>query len=125
MYDFRNTIACIALIGCTIGLVGYSPVCASAPELSPCPSQFHSITLHTNAKLCQIFDSSTPASMIYHVNNTPRDVVAFFLADRRLVKNASLHNRVLLMSADKSYRVIVSPDGAGSQVDILITTPSV
>jgi hypothetical protein len=98
---------------------------ASSPEISTCPSVFYSINLHNDAKLCQIFDSSKPASLIYHVNETPNNVVAFFLVDRRLTKHSHIHNRVLLMNADKTHRVVVSPDGDGSQVDILVIAPSV
>lgn len=98
---------------------------ASSPEISTCPSVFYSINLHNDAKLCQIFDSSKPASLIYHVNETPNNVVDFFLVNHQLTKHSHIHNRVLLMNADKTHRVIVSPDGEGSQVDILIIAPSV
>lgn len=96
---------------------------ATGPEVSDCPSAFHGVSIHGDAKLCQIFDSDSPSSMVYHVKQPPKQAVSFFLSDNRLSIQSNVRDRTLIMSSDKNHRVIVSPDGSGSQIDILVITP--
>jgi hypothetical protein len=106
-----------------IGLSFSAAAFASGPDVSDCPTAFHGVSVHTGAKLCQIFDSGSPSSLVYHVPETPQQAISFFLDDTRLTVHSNVRNRTLLMSGDKNHRVIVSPDGKGSQIDILIISP--
>lgn len=106
------------------GLLSGSTVHAEGPEVSTCPNEFHSLAVHDEAKLCQIFDSTNPSSMVYHVKEAPDDAIAFFLQNQNLSMASSENNRTLIMNDSKTHRVIVSPDGNGSQIDILIINAS-
>ena len=97
---------------------------AEGPDVTSCPDAFHGIKLHDDAKLCQIFDSGSPASMVYHVTESPRKAIDFVLQDGRLAVKSNVHQRTLIMSSDRNHRIIVSPDGTGSQIDILIIKPN-
>lgn len=106
------------------GLLSSSVVLADKPDTSTCPNEFHSLAIHSEAKLCQIFDSTTPSSMVYHVKEIPSDAIAFFLENQTLSLSSSENKRTLIMNSTKTHRIIISPDGNGSQVDILITNAS-
>ncbi|MBO1256354.1 hypothetical protein J3L16_11740 [Alteromonas sp. 5E99-2] len=107
-----------------LGLLSTSNTHAEGPEVSTCPNKFHSLTVHEEAKLCQIFDSTPPFSMVYHVKEMPDDVIAFFLRNKNLSMASRENNRTLIMNDSKTHRVVVSPDGNGSQIDILVINPS-
>ncbi len=93
----------------------------SQPEISSCPAAFFAVKVHEDAKQCQPFDTDMPASMVYFIADTPDAIVAYYLA---LMPDLSLkgeHNqRVLLVNDAQNVRVVVSPDGEGAQVDILV-----
>lgn len=108
----------VALLSVFVSSISY----AVGPSITDCPSEFHSIAVHNNAKLCQVFDTGLPASMVYHVDSSPNNIMSLILEDSRMQFVSNVQSRILLMSKNKQYRVVVSPDGEGSQVDILITS---
>ena len=93
----------------------------SQPQISSCPTEFFAVKIHGDARQCQPFDTEMPASMVYFIGDTPDAIVAYYLA---LMPDLSLkgeHNeRVLLVNDAQNVRVVVSPDGDGAQVDILV-----
>lgn len=93
----------------------------SQPQISACPGEFFAVKIHEDAKQCQPFDTELPASMVYFIGDTPDAIVAYYLA---LMPDLSLkgdHNgRVLLVNQAQNIRVVVSPDGEGAQVDVLV-----
>lgn len=97
----------------------------SAPEMQPqitsCPTQFHSVSIHENARQCQPFDAELPASLVYFVADTPDAIVAYYLALMpELGLKGEFNQRILLLNTQQNVRVVVSPDGEGAQVDILV-----
>ena len=100
-----------------------APSSASSPDVKACPESFHSVALHKDAKLCQIFDDGMPATMVYHLPLPVGEAVMFYLQDNNMIARSTVRNRTLLSSQDSNQRVVVSPDGDGSQIDILIVKP--
>lgn len=94
----------------------------NSPNISDCPTQFHSVSIHQDAKLCQIFDDKLPASMVYHVAISPTEAIAFYLDNSALLKRSTVRERTFLSNENNNYRVVVSPDGTGSQIDILVVS---
>jgi hypothetical protein len=93
----------------------------SKPNTTPCPSEFHAVTLSLDASQCQQFESETPAAMVYHTALTPSQVVSFY--KERLPKfktHPAINQRTLITSKERNTKIVVSPDNAGAQVDILV-----
>ncbi|WP_420933751.1 hypothetical protein ACOJR9_15120 [Alteromonas sp. A081] len=132
---FKNAIACAAL------LLGSASVHADTiateqekvqktaqktetlgkPNTTPCPNEFHSIVLSSDATQCQQFESETPAAMVYHTALTPSQVVSFYKERFPLFKtHPAINQRTLITSKERNTKIVVSPDNAGAQVDILV-----
>lgn len=93
--------------------------------ITKCPSEFNQIKIPLDGKLCQIFAADYPASMVMFIPKSPDVVIARYLAEHlELNETKRANSRVLLQSKDKNTTVIVSADGQGSQVDILVKTPT-
>lgn len=93
----------------------------SQPAISSCPADFFKVKVHEEAKQCQPFDTEIPASMVYFIGDTPDAIVAYYLALMPELSLKGEHNRrVLLLNDTQNIRVVVSPDGEGAQVDILV-----
>jgi|GEM_PF-2312450 len=121
----------VSLLAIFCGLFVYS-VTTQASEISPqddtsknqCPSQFNQLEIPNDGKLCQIFAADFPASMIFFVPKTPQDVIDFYLAgNKSLSATKKVKERTLLQTSDKNTTLIISKDGAGTQIDILIKQP--
>lgn len=86
-----------------------------------CPSEFFGIPLSTEGRVCHIFAPDLPASMSYFIAKQPQVVKAFYL-EQYGKPDEILHvkGRFLLEYAKGQRMVIISADGEGSQVDILI-----
>jgi hypothetical protein len=95
---------------------------AMAPSMQAqsCPVTFNQVPIPESGKLCQIFAADFPASMVLHVPQVPNAIVQFY-QDTQLFGEAQLiKERFMMQSEDKNTTVIVSADGEGSQVDILV-----
>jgi len=106
-----------------IGVLSFKAAAQSSlgnPNLSTCPKDFHSIEIHHDAKLCQIFDEGLPATLVYHIKMTPAQAETHFVQIDNLSKRSTVRGRTLLSDDEDSKRVIISPDGEGSQIDILV-----
>ena len=91
-----------------------------------CPDRFSDIKVPQNGKLCQVFatnfPASFPASMVFFVPQTPQSVLAYYQEHQTsLVNVRKVKGRTMMQSDDKSTTVIISADGHGTQVDILVT----
>tara|TARA_R110002012_G_scaffold205815_1_gene375595 strand:+ start:354 stop:746 length:393 start_codon:yes stop_codon:yes gene_type:complete len=93
---------------------------SSAP--TTCPTDFHGIKIPKDARACLLFADALPASLTYHSKQTPNDLEAFFRQhiDGPISQSLS-QNRILIRLQNDHKIIVISPDGAGSQVDILIT----
>lgn len=93
---------------------------APSMQTQSCPVNFYQVPIPESGKLCQIFATDFPASMVLHVPNEANAVVQFY-QDTQLFGEAQLiKQRFMMQSEDKNTIVIVSADGDGSQVDILV-----
>ncbi|MBF7074930.1 hypothetical protein ISG33_16125 [Glaciecola sp. MH2013] len=89
-----------------------------------CPESFNNIDIPVNGKLCQIFAADFPASMILHIPQTPEEVVNYYLASSdKFVEPKTIKSRTMLKSVDNNTTLIISKDGNGTQVDILVKQP--
>lgn len=92
-----------------------------APVVQSCPASFFDVSLMANARQCQQFDDSLPASLVYFTKHTPKDVIAYYQnAYPQFVKKSPVNQRTMLAAIDDSVRIVVSPDNMGTQVDVLI-----
>lgn len=102
----------------------------SMPAATACPGTFHNIVIPTSAKQCQLFDTAVgdnviPASMVYFMADTKDNVIRFYQqAIPELTVHSTFNERTLLVANNNAIRVVVSPDGDGTQVDILVTAKS-
>jgi hypothetical protein len=90
-------------------------------NIHTCPANFYDVQLPTNGKLCQVFAADLPASMIFFVPQLPEEVIAFYEQDTVTFSTTrQVKDRVLLQSEDKNTTLIISTDGSGTQVDVLV-----
>lgn len=86
-----------------------------------CPREFYNVSLPTNGKLCQVFANELPASMVFFVPQAPAEVVEYYQTpDNQFSKVKEIKQRFVLQNQNDTVRLIVSKDGQGSQVDVLI-----
>ena len=90
--------------------------------LAKCPSQFYSVPIHSQAKLCQVFGDALPASIVYFVRLPTEEAIKYYLDSSSVSIQSKTNDRTLLVESNGLHRVVVSPDGKGSQIDILVIT---
>ena len=89
-----------------------------------CPEDFNKVSIPVNGKMCQIFAADFPASMILFIPQTPEEVIQYYLASSaNFVEPKTIKQRTMLKSADNNTTLIISKDGGGTQVDILVKSP--
>lgn len=92
-------------------------------EAQDCPESFYDISLPSGGKLCQVFAADFPASMIFFVPTPPEEVINFYQNDSSLFTSSKqVKDRFMLQTSDKNTTLIISADGEGSQVDVLVKT---
>lgn len=97
----------------------------SGPQTVPCPTDFHSISIPDDARQCQLFDTELPATMVYFTTQDKASVMAYYQAAiDGLQERSTFNERTLLSAMGESIRIVVSPDGNGTQVDILVNSPA-
>ncbi len=86
-----------------------------------CPADFYQLPIFPGAKLCQIFDGSVPASLIYHAAADPQTTQTFYQQQLGQADNITqLKGRIMMEYKDSDKIIVISKDGNGSQVDVLI-----
>lgn len=93
---------------------------SSTMQTSNCPDNFYDIPVPKTGKLCQMFATDLPASMVFHVPQDVQSTVEYYQNSSQFNSATKIKERFLIQSIDENATVIVSTDGAGSQVDILI-----
>ena len=96
---------------------------ASEPETrsATCPDDFFTLPLYPNAKFCQLFADEQPASMSYFAVSDQQTTKAFYLEQLGQAEDEKiLKGRIVLQYANGQKVVVISKDGQGSQIDILI-----
>ena len=87
---------------------------------SECPQQFFDLPLPTKAKTCQVFMDALPASMTYFIANTPTQMKEYYLQTSVAFLQPRKHlGRHVLISQNEQFRIIISHDKEGAQVDLL------
>jgi hypothetical protein len=92
-----------------------------------CPDDFFELPLFPEASLCQIFADQLqlPASLSYHAKSDQQSTKEFY---QQLLGEAeseeTLKGRILMQYQNGEKIIIISEDGNGSQVDILVKTSS-
>jgi hypothetical protein len=87
-----------------------------------CPQFFYQLRLSEDARLCHIFADQLPASLSYHSDHSPAQTQAFYLAQiTQPVKVSKVKDRTVIEYKNRNKIIIISKDGTGSQIDILVT----
>jgi hypothetical protein len=86
-----------------------------------CPVDFYTLPLYPNAKFCQLFAEELPASMSYFAISDQESAKAFYLDQLGQAEDEQmLKGRIVLQYGNGQQVVVISKDGQGSQIDILI-----
>lgn len=86
-----------------------------------CPDDFHDIPMYPSARLCHVFDDKLPASISFHADADIEMTTSYYVQNLGSTSNRYMsRGRQILQFNNGQQVIIVSEDGAGSQVDILI-----
>jgi len=90
-------------------------------SVQSCPEDFYTLPLYPNAKFCQLFAEELPASMSYFAISDQQTAKAFYLEKLGQAEDEKmLKGRIVLQYAKGQKVLVISKDGQGSQIDILI-----
>jgi hypothetical protein len=113
----------------TLGIVAFASCYLSATlalaqdqsKTEVCPNHFHRLPIYPEAKLCQMFDNTFPATLTYHASTDISNAAAFYLKELgKASKDVQVKGRRILHFTGDNHIIIISADGQGSQVDILM-----
>jgi hypothetical protein len=97
------------------------PIRVSETRSPTCPADFYTLPLYPNAKFCQLFAEELPASMSYFAISDQQTAKAFYLQELGQAEDEeTLKGRIVLQYSNGQKVVVISKDGQGSQIDILI-----
>lgn len=92
-----------------------------ALDAQACPDSFFELPLYPGASLCMSFDQELPASLTYHAKAGQDETKNFYLQSLGQAQSERLSKgRILLQYSDGKQTIVISPDGDGTQVDILV-----
>jgi hypothetical protein len=119
LFNFSSGLPCFSWFLIIIACSGLSTM-AHSTSMS-CPTQFHELPLAPSAGFCQVFDQELPASMSYFANLNQAAVKDFYLEALGTPNQDVMEKgRNLLNYQDRQLTIVISPDGIGSQIDILL-----
>lgn len=98
---------------------------AALPEVSiqTCPENFYALPLYPKAKFCQLFAEKIPASMSYFALSDQQTTKQFYIEKLGQAENEQMLKGRIVLQYNQGQRVLViSKDGQGSQIDILVKT---
>lgn len=86
-----------------------------------CPTNFHDLPLFPDAKMCQIFGQSLPATMTYHATTDQQTTQDFYTEALGEADSISMLKGRIQLEYDGANKIImISQDGAGTQIDVLV-----
>ncbi|MBU2879438.1 hypothetical protein [Aliiglaciecola lipolytica] len=86
-----------------------------------CPQEFYSLPLFPNPKMCQVFAPELPASLTYHAATDQQSAQNFYIQKLGKAEQVKTLKGRILMQYDSAKKIIIlSKDGAGTQVDVLV-----
>lgn len=98
---------------------------AMADQQDACPDTFYALPLFPDASLCQVFDGELPATLTYHAKADLQKTRDYYIAQLGKPEQEELKKgRIVLQYGASGKVLILSPDGSGSQVDILVKDAS-
>lgn len=90
-------------------------------RVQSCPEEFYTLPVYPDAKFCQLFAEELPASMSYFAVSDQQTAKAFYVEQLGQAEDEKmLHGRIVLQYSNGQKVVVISKDGQGSQIDILI-----
>ncbi len=90
-------------------------------NVQSCPKNFYMLPLYPNAKFCQLFAEELPASMSYFASSDQQTAKAFYVKELGQAETEKMpHGRIVLQYSNGQKIVVISKDGQGSQIDILV-----
>ena len=90
-------------------------------RVQSCPEEFYTLPVYPDAKFCQLFAEELPASMSYFAVSDQQTAKAFYVEQLGQAEDEKmLHGRIVLQDSNGQKVVVISKDGQGSQIDILI-----
>ncbi|GGD50515.1 hypothetical protein [Lacimicrobium alkaliphilum] len=117
MKAMQKQLSTIILSGLAAALMLLSP---SAMAQSECPEHFRTIPLTGDARFCQQFDDKLPATLSFHSVVTPDAALNFYLEQFSNVQQTASKGRQVLQAPGGDWVLVISADGEGSQIDILV-----
>lgn len=110
-----------------LGLIYASSAVADEQSAGPivstqtCPDDFYGLPLFPNAKFCQLFAEKIPASMSYFAISNQQTAKAFYIEKLGQAESEHMLKGRIVLQYDQGQKVlIISQDGQGSQIDILV-----
>ena len=121
----KKILASCMTAACLSGFsVNAQPV-ASSPDTAPCPEAFNAVPVFPHARLCQSFGDSLPATMVYHAQASVASTIQYYVDNLgNPQKQQTVAGRTMLQYQSGAIIVVVSADGSGSQVDLLVNPAS-
>ncbi|MFT5839845.1 MAG: hypothetical protein ACI9UT_002356 [Flavobacteriales bacterium] len=111
----------VLLVFISNGLLQAQEKIESQASTKGCPQDFYTLPLYPNAKFCQLFAGELPASISYFVISNQQTAKAFYLKQLGQAEDEKmLKGRIILQYDNAQKVVVISKDGQGSQIDILI-----
>lgn len=88
---------------------------------APCPETFYSLPLPEKASTCHQFNDTLPASLSFHSKHSMEEVKQFYQGTNLVFQSSQKHlGRYVIKGEDDQYRIVISKDGNGAQVDLLV-----
>lgn len=104
-------------------MLGFSASVHAQPKVATagCPLQFHQVPLYPQSTLCQPFADGLPATLVYHAAGKKQQLVDFYRQQMGAAGSVKQQKNRTVMQYQQGKKIIVlSADGKGTQVDILI-----
>lgn len=87
---------------------------------SSCPSAFFELPLPTKTNTCTTLSDRFPAALTFHSPASPKAMFQFYSEQPLAFERKEKHlGRFVLIAGNDQYRVVISPDKHGSQIDLL------
>ncbi|MBC3765192.1 hypothetical protein [Neptunicella marina] len=103
--------------------IGSLFIAANAVAESECPTLFFNLPLYPQANYCQQFNDAPPATLTYHANAGMQQTAEYYQKQLGKPGSDSMFKGRRVMQFDQGNTIIVlSVDGNGTQVDILVKT---
>lgn len=106
-------------------LAGLSTIYCQTVIATECPQNLHNLPVPAHVNTCHSFLDDFPAALSFYSPEAPINLKQFYLdAGVDIAISRQNQGRFILIGQQDQYRIIISQDGAGSQVDLLVNRPN-